>query len=126
MKRKRRVLALLCLAVGCADGAGPSKATATSLRVVLTSRSVDDGGILFRIEGPFIDSVTASSGRVFAERDGNALVVLIAGTVRAGVVARLWGSAEQPATAYQATVIQVAGGPASTQRELTGYALRVE
>lgn len=123
MKRLAWIV-LLGAALACADSPTPGV-----LKVNLTTpNSGGDAAILFNISGPAaLTSVSAPSGlRLFAQPPpfGTANRFVLTGPIRAGTILTIGVANVGEASAYAATVQQVAT-PAYQLRGLTGYSLKV-
>ena len=124
---KRLVLVLMIgLASACEHNTAP---VAGLLTVSLTTPNAGgDGAILLNISGPAaLTSVSAPSGlRLFAQPPpfGTTNRFVLTGTIPAGAILTIGVADVNKATAYTATIQQVAT-PGYQLRALTGYSLKV-
>ena len=90
----------------------------------LATPNSDDGGVLFTLSGGPVDSVVATSGQVyFAKVDPTSFRVIIAGTLAAGTIARVYVPDIRRVGGYSATVTQAAARGSYLQRDPAGYSL---
>ena len=115
-------IVLLGAALACSDGPTPGR-----LKVNLTSpNSGGDGAILLSVSGPgVLVSATPGAGlRLFHQPFATTNHVALTGTLASGTILTIEVPDVSKASAYTATIQQVAS-PAYQLRTLTGYALTV-
>jgi hypothetical protein len=113
---------LAAFLVACSDDT--NSPTAGTMNLNLATPNSDDGGLLFTVTGGPVDSVVATSGRVYSAKvDPNSFRVIIAGNLTAGTIARIYLPDLRRATEYSATVSQAAARGSYVQREPAGYTL---
>lgn len=121
-------LALLAMAVSmvCAcssDSAGPVGAT---LEVSFATAATDDGAVLFTVSGGPVDSVEAPGYRLYtAQTSATSTRVVVAGDLRAGIIARIHIADGSKLAQYSATIDQVAARNSYAQRDPVSYSLLV-
>jgi hypothetical protein len=97
------------------------------LNVVLDSPNLDDGGVMFTVQGGPIDSVRSSLPDVFDDRvSATQWRMIVIGDVPSAVIAQVWVPDADAASRYSATVEQAASATTFGQRSTGTYALRVE
>ncbi len=117
-------LAILASA-GCSAEPDPVGPPRGALAIRLTTPNRDDGGIMLRLGGATIDSVTPVQGKAFVRQDGTDLVVAIAGSLQSGSVAWVWvPEASRPAD-YRVTLLQAARASTYEQRGLQDYRVAI-
>ena len=113
------VLILAC----SSDSAGPVPAT---LEVSLATSATDDGAVLFTVTGGPVDSVEAAGYRLYtAETSPTSTRVVVAGDLRAGIIARIHIADGSKLSQYSATIDQVAARGSYAQRDPVSYSLVV-
>lgn len=122
----RWIVLVLTVAVlsTCADSTAPS--APVWLQVRLTTPNFDDGGVLFSLTGPQIDSVRTSHPYLVVRMVSAAETrIAVAGTVTSGVIAEVLVSDPSVAEQFQGRVREVVVRQALSQRPTNGYAIRV-
>lgn len=107
-------------------GSDPQEPTPGWANITLTTANADDGGIVFTISGPAVDSVRSAFRNVFTRRESATQVrALVIGTLRdRAVVAQVLVPDMGNLSGYSATVTEVAArAPSLTQRSVAGYTL---
>jgi hypothetical protein len=109
---------------GCSsDSAGPVGAT---LDVSFVTSASDDGAVLFTVAGGPVESVEAPGYRLYtAQINPTTLRVVVAGSLRAGTIARIHIADERKLAQYSATVNQVAARGSYAQRDPVSYSVSV-
>jgi hypothetical protein len=109
---------------GCSsDSAGPAAAT---LEVSFATSATDDGAVLFTVTGGPVDSVEAAGYRLYtAQTSPTSTRVVVAGDLRAGVIARIHIADGRKLGQYSATIDQVAARESYAQRDPVSYSLVV-
>jgi len=131
MKGIRWVLALvavLSLGTACSDYSTGGAERAGTLTLRLTTPHADDGGVMFEVSGPPIDSAMAvnASLRLFTRRAGGSRIVgAVVGVVANGAVVTLRVPDVGAAAEYTARVLEVADRQNALRASLTGYAITV-
>lgn len=131
MNRSREILALVAaLLLGAACSGEPTASVTQSGTLVLrlTTPNPDDGGVLFQVSGPPIDTAVAVGGslRLFTRRmNDSTLVAVVVGSVATGAVVRLRVPDRSAAGRYTARVLEVADRRDALRSSLAGYALTV-
>lgn len=107
-------------------GSDPQEPTPGWVNVTLTTPNTKDGGIVFTISGPAVDSLRSSLPNVFTRRES-------ATQVRAVVIGTLWDGAVVAQvlvpdvgnlSGYSAVVTEVAArAPSFAQRPVADYSL---
>ena len=128
MTASARLLWTLAPGLICAcssDSAGPVAAT---FEVSFATSATDDGAVLFTVSGGPVDSVEAAGYRLYTARTGpTSTRVVVAGDLRAGVIARIHIADGRKLGQYSATINQVAArGSSYAQRDPVSYSLMVE
>lgn len=114
-------LAALTLAT-CNNGEAPP--VPGSMNVQLATPNTDDGGIIFRVSGGSIDSVTTAYPTIYTQVEADSSEqVLIAGNLGAGTIAQIWIPDVHQLSSYTATPLQVASRTSYAQRKVSGYKL---
>jgi hypothetical protein len=130
-------LALVALLAACGGAGSPTdptptptpqpKAQAGWLTIELATPRADDGAVQFGISGPGIDSVRAAAP--FTGIGGNVNVntafMVVTGTLKPGVVARIHVPDVSRASQYAATVQAVAQKGSYQLQTTTGYSAAV-
>jgi hypothetical protein len=131
MRRLRIVLALGAglVVAGCSGGGGGGTGpTAGTLYVTYTTPNSDDGALLVKVIGPAVTSVaidTSLKGYSRISTNGDTAMIVVAGTVHSGIVARLSVPDTRAFASYGASVLQVAQASTYAQRGLSGYSVAV-
>ena len=132
MTRSRWIFAMVAaLSVGTAcsdDPTTPGVAQPGTVVLRLTTPHTDDGGVLFEVSGPPIDSATAvnASLRLFTRRGGGStLLGVLVGAIRTGTVVTLHVPDVAATGGYTARLLEVADRQDTLRSSLTGYALTV-
>lgn len=126
--RSLRVLALLALVIllgscGSSDGNGGHAGTFT---LTLSTPHVDDGAILFRVNG-VVDSVSGGA----MVQNGSYLIgttttqIVAAGNLTDGVVAKIWVPDVTVMGSYSITIEQAAKRTTFGQQTLSGYSIAI-
>ena len=131
MSRLRMLLALgagLVLA-GCgSSGGGGTGPVAGTLYVTFPTPHADDGAVLVKVTGAAVTAVTvdtALKGYSRISTNGDTAMIVVAGTVHSGIVARLSVPDTKAFASYSASVLQVAQASTYAQRALAGYSAAV-
>ncbi len=98
------------------------------VNITVTTPNVNDGGIVFTVTGPAVDSVRTFFPNAFTRREGATQVrVVVIGTFRDGVVvAQVLVPDTGNLSGYSATVTEVAArAPSFAQRSIADYSLTV-
>jgi hypothetical protein len=113
------------VSVACSDGPTNPDAVAGTLVLNLTTPHADDGALLFELNGPPIDDMTANDGSVqlFTQRVGGSTVGAVVGALANGTIVRL--HVPDVSAGYRATVLEVANRDDALRASLAGYALTV-
>lgn len=128
MTTPAQLLAPLAMAVSlvCAcssDSAGPVGAT---LEVSFATSATDDGAVLFTVSGGPVESVEAAGYRLYtAQISATSTRVVVAGDLRAGIIARIHIADGRKLAQYSATIDQVAARGSYSQRDPVSYSLVV-
>jgi hypothetical protein len=96
--------------------------------VRIATPNADDGGVLFRVGGEIIDSVTSAGLRLFAlpkRPDNQEWWVLVTGDVQSVPTVRIWVPDKLNIAAYSATVLEAAARGTYVQRDVTAYTITV-
>lgn len=131
MRRLRIILAIGAGAAlaGCSgSGSGGTGPTAGTLYVTYSTPHTDDGALLVKVTGPAVTSVTidtALKGYSRISTNGDTAMIVVAGTVHSGIVARLSVPDTKAFASYSASVLQVAQTSTYAQRALSGYSAAV-
>jgi hypothetical protein len=121
------VTALAALLLTCGKGDPVQPPTPGWVNLRLTTPNTDDGGILFVVSGPQVDSVRSAFANTFLRREGAGSVrVVIVGSLSAGVIGQVLVPDTRAAAGYSATVVEVAARGTFAQRAVNGYAVTVE
>jgi hypothetical protein len=113
--------------LACTDGTTPSGADAM-LVVSLNTPNGDDGAVLFTLTGPAFDTVQSLSpdyevfSRIVAAERARVIVI---GDLTSGQLVRLRLKGPRPASAYSASLEQVATRANARRADLAGYTLSV-
>ncbi len=112
----------------CSDDESPAGPTAGTLSVTLTTPNIDDGGILFRVTGPDIVSVSVTVPEYYTHVGQNAdtLTIVVVGNVASGMLVGFDVPDVGAVASYSATVTQVADRANALRADLTAYGLTVE
>jgi hypothetical protein len=122
--RSRSALFVLLAAFLLACSDDTNSPTAGAMNLNLATPNSDDGGLLFTLAGGPVDSVVATSGRVYSAKvDPNTFRVIIAGNLAGGTIARIYLPDLRRAGEYSATVTQAAARGSYVQRDPAGYTL---
>jgi hypothetical protein len=124
-----RLLAAALLVHACGgDGDGPTEPEPVpgTLRVTLQSPNGDDGGLLFTLTGPGIESLEAPGLELFESGDSARRRVLVAGPVASGTVLRFRVPDVEQRHRYSVTLHEVARRTNYEQRGVQGYQLTVD
>jgi hypothetical protein len=120
--RIRAALTVLILA-GCGGGTGPS---AGSLNVDLSTPYTDDGGLLLAFVGGPVDSIESAGNQLYITRaQTDSLMVIVAGQLTGGTIARIYVPDIRLAANYSAAVVQGAARDSYTQRDPASYSITV-
>ena len=133
MRRLHTTILLLAiggLAAGCggSSGGGNTGPVAGTLFVTYTTPNADDGAVLVKVTGPAVNSVTIDTtlhGFSRISTNGDTAMIVVAGTVHSGVVARLAVPDTRAYATYSASVVQVAQSATYAVRALAGYSVAV-
>lgn len=107
----------------CSPSTGP---TAGTLDVSLSTPFANDGALLLTISGGPVDSVEAAGSRVYSSRpDERTLLLILAGGIRAGTIARLHIPDTRQASSYVASVSQAAAR-SYDQRDPSQYTVQLQ
>jgi hypothetical protein len=132
LKRNAHVAMALVLGlmagVACSDDETPAGPTAGTLSVTLTTPNADDGGILFRVIGPDIVSVTVTVPEYYTHVGQNAdtLTVVVVGNVETGLLVGFDVTDVGAVASYSATITEMADRSNELRSDFTGYDLTVE
>lgn len=130
----KRIYVVMALAIGlvagiaCSDDEEPTGPTAGTLSVTLTTPNVDDGAILFELNGPDISavSVTVPAHYTHVRQDGVTLTVVVVGDIESGLIVGFDVPDISAVASYTAIVTQVADRTNELRSDLAGYDLTVE
>lgn len=95
----------------------------------MASPAQDDGAVLFTLTGGPVDSLeVANAGyALYSSRpDPNTLRVIVTGGLAAGPIARIYIADESRIPQYSATIEQIAARTTYTQRDPSGYSLKLD
>ena len=129
--RLRWTTVALVGAVACGDGEQPAAVevpTVTVFIVALTSPNPSDGAALISITGGVIDKPAAvsQSDRVYFRSTGTStMMVAVVGTIASGGLVRFEAPIGAQASAYSASLLQVADRNNDLRSSLSGYSLTV-
>jgi hypothetical protein len=113
---------------GCGDtSVGPPEPG--TVAVMLATPNLDDGAILFRLEGGSVEALTAAapSHRLFSRATGAAsATVVVVGNLVSGAVLVFDVPDVTKVSDYRATILEVAARDNSLRSSLAGYSLEVQ
>lgn len=130
----RRIL--LALALGAfvsacgssGSGGGNTGPSAGTLYVTYSTPNTDDGALLVKVTGGAVTAVaidTSLKGFSRVSANGDTTMIVVAGAVKSGVVAKLSVPDTRAVLAYSGTVLQVAQAATYAQRTVVGRSVVV-
>jgi hypothetical protein len=128
MSGRSRWIAATAIAAGMACGCSSETAApvGAALEVSFATSAMDDGAVLFTVSGGPVDSVEAPGYRLYtSQTTPGSMRVVVAGDLKAGVIARIHIADGSKLPEYSATIDQVAARGSYAQRDPVSYSLVV-
>jgi hypothetical protein len=118
--------AVMAAGVACGCSSETAAPVGATLEVSFATSATDDGAVLFTVAGGPVDSVEAPGYQLYtSQTTPGSMRVVVAGALRAGVIARIHIADGSKLPQYSATIDQVAARGSYAQRDPVAYSLVV-